>query len=167
MRRALRAQKGRLGRAHRDTARQLDESATDRTKHLMATVERLLNQKSKDKSKLHALHAPKVECISKGKAHKRYEFCVKASFAITAKEGWVVDARTFAGNPYDGHTLYSQVEQVEILTNVCPKLVLADKGYRGGPSAGRCGIQTLRLFSQYKALAAKVDESKINDRAAH
>ena len=132
MRRALRAQKARLGRVHRDMARQLDESASDRTQHLMATVERLLAQKPKDKSKLYALHAPEVECISKGKAHKRYEFGVKASFAITAKDGWVVGARTFAGNPYDGHTLYSQVEQVEILTNVRPKLVLTDKGYRGG-----------------------------------
>jgi hypothetical protein len=31
-------------------------------------------QKPKDKKKLYSLHEPAVDCISKGKAHKRYEF---------------------------------------------------------------------------------------------
>ena len=35
------------------------------------------------------------------------------------------------GSPYDGHTLHSQLEQVEILTGVKPTLALADRGYRG------------------------------------
>lgn len=37
------------------------------------------------------------------------------------------------GAPYDGHTLHSQLEQVEILTGVKPGLALADRGYRGVP----------------------------------
>jgi len=63
------------------------------------------------------LHAPEVECISKGKSHKRYEFGVKASIATTLKECFVVGARSFPGRPYDGHTLSSQLEQVSILCN--------------------------------------------------
>jgi IS5 family transposase len=38
--------------------------------------------------------------------------------------------RSMPGNPYDGHTLDSQLEQVSILTDHAPKIVLADRGYR-------------------------------------
>jgi hypothetical protein len=33
----------------------------------------------------HALYAPEVECLAKGKAHKRYEFGVKVSVATTGR----------------------------------------------------------------------------------
>ena len=35
--------------------------------------------------KVYSLHAPEVECIGKGKAHKPYEFGVKVSVATTLK----------------------------------------------------------------------------------
>ena len=35
---------------------------------------RLLDQKKNDRNKLYSVHAPEVECISKGKARQRYEF---------------------------------------------------------------------------------------------
>jgi hypothetical protein len=34
--------------------------------------------------KVYSLHAPEVECIGKGKAHRPYEFGVKVSVATTA-----------------------------------------------------------------------------------
>ena len=33
----------------------------------------LLDQQRQDKNKLYSLHAPEVECIGKGKAHKKFE----------------------------------------------------------------------------------------------
>ena len=33
--------------------------------------------------KIYSLHAPEVECIGKGKAHRPYEFGVKVSLATT------------------------------------------------------------------------------------
>jgi IS5 family transposase len=39
--------------------------------------------------------------------------------------------RSMPGNPYDGHTLESALEQVTILTDSVPSIVLADRGYRG------------------------------------
>ena len=51
----------------------------------------------KSKNKLYSLHAPEVECISKGKAHKPYEFGVKASIAVTNKEGFVIGAQSCPG----------------------------------------------------------------------
>ena len=56
---------------------------------------------------------------------------MKTSLAVTAKEGVVVGMRSTPGAPYDGHTLHSQLEQVEILTGVRPSLALADRGYKG------------------------------------
>ena len=103
---------------------------------MLSRIEKLLIQGRKDKNKIYALHAPEVECISKGKARQPYEFGVKASVAVTAQQGLVVGCRTFPGNPYDGHTLEEQVEQTTILLQDIPqspqpKRVLVDKGYRG------------------------------------
>ena len=78
-------------------------------------AERIRTQRPKDKKKLYALHAPEVECIGKGKARKPYEFGVKVSLAITHKQGLMVGARSFPGNPYDGHILSAQMEQSAIL----------------------------------------------------
>ena len=38
---------------------------------LIALVNRLLAQKPRDRGKLYSLYEPAVDCISKGKAHKR------------------------------------------------------------------------------------------------
>ena len=46
----------------------------------------------------------------------------------------MVGARTFAGNPYDGHTLGEQLEQAAILmqdSQTQPETVFVDLGYRG------------------------------------
>jgi transposase, IS5 family len=97
-------------------------------------AERIRTQQRKDKNKLYALHAPEVECIGKGKARKPYEFGVKVSVAVTHKQGLMVGARSFPGNPYDGHILSAQMEQSAILLqdlNVSPKQVVVDLGFRG------------------------------------
>ncbi len=96
----------------------------------------MLEQERNSKNKLYSLHAPETECISKGKAHKRYEFGVKAGFATTLKECFVVGARSFPGNPYDGHTLESQLEQVSILCEQTPEEVYVDRGYKGQKQIG-------------------------------
>ncbi len=71
-----------------------------------------------------------VECISKGKAHKRYEFGCKVSVATTSRGGWFVGAKAFHGNPYDGHSLNEALAQVERIA--CqPEQVFVDMGYRG------------------------------------
>ncbi len=57
---------------------------------------------------------------SKGKAHKPYEFGVKASIAVTNKEGFVIGAQSCPGNPYDGYTLLPQLEQIKQFTAVQP-----------------------------------------------
>jgi len=101
---------------------------------LLERAERIRTQQPKDKDKLYALHAPEVECIGKGKARKPYEFGVKASIAVTHQSGLMVGARSFPGNPYDGHILSAQLEQTRILledVGKIPKQVVVDLGFRG------------------------------------
>src|SRR5882724_313759 len=101
---------------------------------LLERAERIRTQQRHSKDKLYALHAPEVECIGKGKARKPYEFGVKASIAITHRNGLMVGARTFPGNPYDGHTLAEQLQQTSALLQdigVAPHTAIVDLGFRG------------------------------------
>ena len=101
---------------------------------LLERAERIRTQQRHDKNKLYALHAPEVECLAKGKARKPYEFGVKVSLAVTHKQGLLVGAKSFPGNPYDGHTLADQLEQTnKLLENigVKPATVVVDMGFRG------------------------------------
>jgi IS5 family transposase len=140
LRHTVKRQRTILGIVLRETQRKLTTATTDspititRLKTLMERAERIRTQQPKDKNKLYALHAPEVECIAKGKARKPYEFGVKASIAVTHQSGLMVGARTFPGNPYDGHVLNEQLEQTTILlddTGRAPKQVIVDLGYRG------------------------------------
>ena len=144
MKKALRSLRSRVGRVYRDVERQIlaiGEARRGAATELLGRVNRILTQKTKDKNKLYALHAPEVECISKGKARTPYEFGVKVTVATTLKEGFVVGMRSMPGNPYDGHTLAETIEQVEILTDRTPTTVIVDRGYKG---AELKGIQVLR-----------------------
>jgi transposase, IS5 family len=97
-------------------------------------AERIRTQQRNDKNKLYALHAPEVECIAKGKARKPYEFGVKSAVVVSHKHGLMLGARTFRGNPYDGHILSAALEQVTNLTQDLPvklKHIVVDLGFRG------------------------------------
>lgn len=78
-----------LGRVYRNILRNCPKPDKELAK-LLSLTQRLLTQKRHDKNKLYSLHAPDVECISKGKAHKKYEFDCKVSVATTSKDNWIV-----------------------------------------------------------------------------
>ena len=144
MRKALRTLRTRVGRVYREVTRQIERIGAehrDRARELLRRAQRILTQKTKDKHKLYAFHAPEVECIAKGKARTPYEFGVKVTIATTLKEGFVVGMRSMPGNPYDGHTLAETIEQVSILAERTPKTVIVDRGYRGVELEG---VQILR-----------------------
>ena len=127
--------------------------ALSRLNQLMQRAERIRTQQRHDSNKL---HAPEVECISKGKARKPYEFGVKVSVAVTHKQGLMVGARSFTGNPYDGHTLAEQLEQVGILTEDvanAPKQVIVDLGYQG-VDADNPGVEIIHR-GKFKSLTCQ------------
>ena len=160
MRRQVKTLRTYLGRVVRDIERKIADSSELQAifANELSMAKRLLKQQQKDKNKLYSLHAPEVECINKGKAHKRYEFGVKASIATTNKSNFVVGGIALPGNPYDGHTLVNALKQVRQLTNRCIDEVFVDRGYRGHGEEGssvyisgqKRGIKTLRLKRSLK-----------------
>ncbi|MEM9111895.1 MAG: IS5 family transposase [Planctomycetota bacterium] len=142
MRRELKRLKTYLGRVFRDVCRKIDGhlDLAARFSELLGLVKRLLAQKPDDSNKLYALHAPEVVCISKGKAHKRYEFGCKVGIAATNREGLFIAATAFEGNPYDGHTLKTTAAKTEELTGVAIQRLYVDKGYRGHDYDGKAKV---------------------------
>jgi IS5 family transposase len=135
----LRTLKTYLGRVMRDIRRKIEGSKALEAvfAHALSLSYRVLTQKKRQAApKVYALHAPEVECIGKGKAHKPYEFGVKVSLATTAapsKGGqFILHAKALPGNPYDGHTLKTVLPGIEALTGAALSRVLADAGYKGG-----------------------------------
>lgn len=53
---------------------------------------------------------------------------------MTHRQGLIVGARSFPGNPYDGHVLAEQLEQTRVLlegVGVEPVTAIVDLGFRG------------------------------------
>ena len=98
-------------------------------------------------------HAGNGVFLPDGKARNPYEFGVKVSLAVTHKQGLMVGARSFPGNPYDGHVLSAQLEQTSNLLQDLgrsPKQVIVDLGYRG-VDADNPGVQIIHR-GKYKSL---------------
>ena len=101
---SVRKQKTWLGRVIRDIKRKCSEPPGTMQKAL-ELGQSVFEQERHSKGKIYSLHEPQVECLSKGKAHKRYEFGNKVSFTVTAAGNWLIGAKSFFGNPFDGKTL--------------------------------------------------------------
>jgi len=124
-----------LGRVMRNirSAAERGQMLSPALEEALGKAEIIYNQtlNPKSKTKLYSWHAPEVECIAKGKAHKKYEFGCKASYATTNKSNFIIGAMALHGKPYDGHTLKSVLSQVTQLTGIKPREVQGDLGYRG------------------------------------
>lgn len=96
---------------------------------LLELFETILSQRRNSRKKIYSIHEPEVQCISKGKEHKKYEFGNKVSI-IRSATGIILEATSFR-NEYDGHTIESSLEQVERLTGKKIKILAGDRGYRG------------------------------------
>lgn len=134
----LRRLKTYLGRVIRDITRKIEgnEALTIIFAQRLSRAHRVLTQKKRqDKPKVYSIHAPELECIGKGKAHKPYEFGVKVSVTttITPSKGgqFILHAKALPGNPYDGHTLETVIPDIEATTGVKLNRIIADAGYKG------------------------------------
>lgn len=96
---------------------------------------------------------------------------VKTSLAVTHKSGLITRARTFPGNPYDGHVLSAQLEQTVILledSGVRPTQAVVNLGYRcvDADSAGCRDPAPWPLEIDDPAIAS-LCEPATGDRADH
>src|SRR5215203_1033844 len=134
--RALRRLRTMLGRVIRDLTRRLAArpELADVFALPLALARRVKDQRQRERGrKVYSLHAPEVECIGKGKAHKPYEFGVKVSVATPLRRcrggQFVAHVKALPGNPYDGHTLASVI------------LARDDDRSRARPDRHRCRLQ--------------------------
>jgi IS5 family transposase len=141
MHRQLRKLRTYVGRLIRDIQRKTPAGSLDEElANLIDRCQRVRDQRPKDSNKLYSLHEPEVCCISKGKAHKRYEFGQKVALATTNRRDWFLAAVMMKGNPYDGHTLAATMSQIESNTNVTLSDSYVDRGYRGHDYQGQANV---------------------------
>ena len=139
MRNRLKKMKTWLGRVLRDIRRKIPRPDTGLST-LLQLCERLHAQQKTDKKKLYSLHEPDVMCISKGKAHKRYEFGQKVSVTTTNRGNWIVGINLCSNNPHDGHTLSTVITTTEQITGFGVTNAYVDRGYRGHDYKGSATI---------------------------
>ena len=107
----------------------------------LSLARRVREQRQRERGrKIYSLHAPEVECIGKGKAHKPYEFGVKVSVATPLNRcrggQFVAHVKALPGNPYDGHTLATVIPAIE--ATIGAELARVDHGCRlQGPPCAR------------------------------
>jgi transposase, IS5 family len=116
---ALRRLRTMLGRVIRDLTRKLSSrpELVEVFALPLSLARRVKDQRQRERGrKIYSLHAPEVECIGKGKAHRPYEFGVKVSVATSLHRSrggqFVAHVRALPGNPYDGHTLSEVIPQM-------------------------------------------------------
>src|SRR4051794_22202434 len=136
--RALRSIRTMLGRVIRDITRKIvgRPELADVFALPLSRARRVKDQRQRQRGrKLYSLHAPEVECIGKGKAHKPYEFGVKVSVAtpLNGCRGgqFVAHVKALPGNPYDGHTLAAVLPDIENTIGAGLERIVTDAGYKG------------------------------------
>jgi len=158
--------KTQLGRVIREVERQT-ETPSAKLDKLLRTAHRIYEQQRHDKNKIYSVHEPEVECIAKGKAGKPYEFGNKVSVAVSSRGGWFVGAKSFTGNPYDGHTLAEQMKQVGHLIGDKVSEVHVDMGYRGHDYDGGPLCISIRDEEDGRQSAVAMDETPCRGRTKH
>jgi IS5 family transposase len=148
---ALRKLRTYLGRVIRDVGRRIEgnDVLQEVFAKPMGLARRVRDQDRHQRGpKVYSLHAPEVECIGKGKAHRPYEFGVKVSVVTTLKRSrggqFVAHVAALPGNPYDGHTLGTVIPAMEQMIGNTIERAPTDAGYRGrnAPPSHRFKIYT-------------------------
>ena len=162
MKRAQSKLNNRLGRVIRDIKRKIADDVDTRklfTREL-ELANKIYHQQKNDKNKIYSYHEPYVECISKGKAHKTYEFGNKVSIVSTNKNGWILSSKSFFNNPYDGHTFKAAITNAQDIANVSITHSFVDKGYRG------CSYTGVQIFRSSQKKISRWFKKQLNRRSA-
>ena len=169
--RMLRTLRTQLGRVIRDLLRKVrgDSKLGAIFARPLALARRVREQHRGQRGrKVYSLHAPEVECIGKGKAHRPYEFGVKVSVATPlqrCKGGqFVAHVAALPGNPYDGHTLATVIPAITEQIGVSLKQVIADAGYRGHNAPREAGLRVYTA-GQKRGVTARIKRA-LRRRAA-
>jgi transposase, IS5 family len=104
---------------------------------MLPIMARMVRPQRGDKSQVYNLHGPAVSWFAKGKAPKQDALGSKVSVASWSGSHVVVGSTSFVGNPHDGKTLATALDQVAQWAGQRYKRVLVDQGDRShGPVGG-------------------------------
>jgi len=117
----------------RDLKRKMSDSHEAVYRERLEIYFRAVNQNRQDHDKIYSLHKPYTQCMSKGKAHKQYEFGNKVGIIVTGNKGRkiITAVKAFVNNPYDGHTIEPLLEQMERNGQILPEEIIYDRGGKG------------------------------------
>lgn len=130
------------GRLLRELERKLPKEVINAYQEELDLYAAVLAQKRKDKNKIYSLHKPFTACISKGKAHKQYEFGNKVGLLTTSKTLIITAIKSFEANPHDSKTIEPLLNQVQTNFDYQLKEVIYDRGGKGQKQIGTTKIST-------------------------
>ncbi len=119
------------GRLVRKLERSLEGEAMEQYEEHLGNCNKIVQQQKQDKHKIYCLHEPGTACIAKGKAHEKFEFGSKVSFAVVPGVNIIVGIKNFNGNSNDTATLQPALENVEKISGRKFKNAIVDRGYKG------------------------------------
>lgn len=115
----------------RELERKLPEEILLGYREELELYKKVLSQQKHDKDKIYSLHKPYTACISKGKAHKQYEFGNKVGFLVNPRSLVILAVKGYLGNPHDSKTIEPLLDQTEKNLKYLPQEVVYDRGGRG------------------------------------
>jgi IS5 family transposase len=154
------------GRLVRELQRKLDQEKFAQYEQELKNCFRVIDQKQNDSNKIYSLHEPDTACIAKGKAHKKFEFGSKVSFAVVPKVNIIVGIKNFNGNPNDTSTLEPALENVEKVSKIKFKNAIVDRGYKGKKEIRDTIIVTPKPPSSRQPYSKNTMRKKCKSRAA-
>lgn len=116
----------------RELKRKLPDSVIQEQAGNFVLYQRVIDQRRNDKNKVYSLHESDVYCVAKGKDHKTYEYGRKASIVSTKDSNIIVGVASHDINEHDSKTLKAALASAHEHREKPIKLVVADRGYRGG-----------------------------------
>ena len=163
---ALRKLRTIAGRLVRELERKLSQNAKKAYADNLINFKKIIAQKRIDKNKIYSLHEPEVACIAKGKAHKKFEFGSKVSFAVVPGVNIIVGVKNFNGNPHDSTTLEPTLNHVEKICGKQFKNALVDRGYKGKTKVGNITIVSPKPPNAKQPYSKATMRKKCRKRAA-
>jgi len=154
------------GRLVRELERKLGNEAFVSHQALIENCGKVIEQKKTDKNKIYSLYEPDVACISKCKAHKKFEFGSKVSFAMVPGVNIIVGVKNFNGNPNDTTTLEPTLEQVKGISGIEFKNAIVDRGYKGKAKVNKTIIVSPKSPNQKQSYQSQTMRKKCRKRAA-
>lgn len=130
------------GRVVRELERKLPVLQKEQYEQLFNIFKQIIEQERYDKNKIYSIHKPFTDCISKGKAHKKYEFGNKVGILMHPKNLIITAVDAFIGNPHDNKTIEPLITQSEQILNKRYEQIIYDRGGRGKTKIGTTQVLT-------------------------